>query len=272
MPAGRRRFLALAGCTLCGCSGAVHRLPGYTRDQLTAAGQEIAAADATTRHRVTDAEVLETLRRVRERLLQPATALCQEMRVGACRWQIRASRSREVNAYAAGSGLVVIQKGVLNFARNDAEVAFVVAHEIGHHAANHVRQGRRNAAVGRLLGQLLLPSIAVTIADIMRPRRTDSRREARAELGEELGRLTFSREQEREADYLAGIMLHRAGYSLQQARGFLLTLARDVKDREADELDAHFFDTHPSGPERIAAFDRAIAEITSSNGALPPRA
>jgi hypothetical protein len=31
-------------------------------------------------------------------------------------------------------------------------------------------------------------------------------------------------------------------------------------------------DTHPAGPERIAGWDRAVAEIRAANGRLPRRA
>ena len=31
-------------------------------------------------------------------------------------------------------------------------------------------------------------------------------------------------------------------------------------------------DTHPAGPERVAGWDRAVAEIRASNGKLPQRA
>jgi hypothetical protein len=31
-------------------------------------------------------------------------------------------------------------------------------------------------------------------------------------------------------------------------------------------------DTHPAGPDRLASWDRAVAEIRASQGALPARA
>jgi hypothetical protein len=44
-------------------------------------------------------------------------------------------------------------------------------------------------------------------------------------------------------------------------------LARASSRREAGLLD-----THPAGPERLAAFDQVMAEVLGSNGRLPSRA
>ena len=82
-----------------------------------------------------------------------------------------------------------------------------------------------------------------------------------------VGGISFSKEQEREADYLAALILYRAGVDLDKARGFLVTMARASGQRETGMLD-----THPAGPERIAGWDRAVAEIRAANGRLPRRA
>ena len=85
--------------------------------------------------------------------------------------------------------------------------------------------------------------------------------------GGAIGRISFSKEQEREADYLAAVILYRAGIDLDKARGFLVTMARATGRKETGMLD-----THPAGPERLAAWDQAVAEIRASNGRLPQRA
>ncbi len=79
-----------------------------------------------------------------------------------------------------------------------------------------------------------------------------------------IGRIGFSKEQEREADHIAAVTLHRAGCDLQKARGFLVTMARSSNRRETGLLD-----TYPASPERLAAHDRAAAEILASGGRKP---
>jgi len=88
-----------------------------------------------------------------------------------------------------------------------------------------------------------------------------------AQLGARIGDLSFSKEQEREADYMAALILHRAGIDLDKARGLLVTMAAG-----SGRMTTTFLDSHPAGPERVAAWDRAAAEIRASNGRLPPRA
>ena len=53
---------------------------------------------------------------------------------------------------------------------------------------------------------------------------------------------------------------------LDKARGFLVTMARASSHGETGMLD-----THPAWPERLAAWNKAVAEIRASNGALPKR-
>ena len=90
---------------------------------------------------------------------------------------------------------------------------------------------------------------------------------AGANLGGVIGGISFSKEQEREADYLAALILYRAGIDLDKARGFLVKMAR-----ASGKQDTGMLDTHPAGPERIASWDRAVAEIRASSGRLPQRA
>ena len=87
-----------------------------------------------------------------------------------------------------------------------------------------------------------------------------------AQLGASIGTLSYSKEQEREADYMAALILYRAGIDLDKARGLLVTMASG-----SGRMETTFLDSHPAGPERVAGWDRAVAEIRGSGGRLPPR-
>ena len=84
--------------------------------------------------------------------------------------------------------------------------------------------------------------------------------------GAAVGRISYSKEQEREADYLSALTLYRSEMDLDKARGFLVIMARASKQKETGMLDSH-----PAGPERLAAWDKAVEQIKASNGALPKR-
>jgi predicted Zn-dependent protease len=239
--------MALSGaCVVCGCSGAVHRLPQVSAGDLGTAQSEVQAATAIVVQEASQADVVAVLRSVTKRIHGPALRVCHEMNVGVCDWDFRLSRARSMNAGAGSDGLIVVNRGVVDHAANEEEACFVLAHEMGHQAADHVAASRRNRTIGALVGRVLFNA---------------------PDVGAVIGAISYSKEQEREADYLAALILYRAGVDLDKARGMLVTMARLSR-----QMNTSLFDTHPAGPERIAGWDRAVAEIRASEGALPPRA
>ncbi len=266
----RRSFMALSGASLvCGCSGAVHRMPAISEGNLALAQSEVREVGGPPpRRNVPEDEVLAILNAASRRIVSPAFDMCQEMNVGVCEWKFRLSPSRVLNAGAYPAGFIVVNRGVVEYAANEEEICLVIAHEIGHQAANHVARGMRNQAVGALIGAAVLGA-AAAIATSGSPGSADAMRQAidtGAQVGQKVGHLSFSKEQEREADYLAAVILYRSNVDLDKARGLLVTMAR-MSGRDETGL----LDTHPAGPERLAGWDRAVAEVRAANGQLPQR-
>ncbi|MCA0300807.1 MAG: M48 family metallopeptidase [Proteobacteria bacterium] len=261
----------LAGLLLLGgCAGAVHRLPQVDSGQLGLAQSEVQAqAGAPTRRSVSDDEVMETVTKAIARIKPAATQVCHEMNAGVCTWTFRLSSDRSLNASARPNGLIVVNRGIVEYAQSEDEVAMVIAHEIGHQAANHLVTSQRNQAVGALVGAVLLGALGVAASSAANDRSGVLARQgvqSGATAGAAVGRISYSKEQEREADYIAALILYRSGMDLDKARSFLLTMARASGRRETGMLD-----THPAGPERLAAWDRAVAEVRATNGRLPQR-
>jgi predicted Zn-dependent protease len=187
------------------------------------------------------------------------------MAVGTCEWRFVLLKDRSMNASAGPNGTVAVNRGIVEYAENEDQVAMVIAHEIGHQIANHVVTGQRNQAIGAAIGAVLLGA-AGAAASYRSPYAADVTRTAMragGDIGGTIGRISFSKEQEREADYLSALILYRSGLDLDKARGFLVMMARGSGRKETGMLD-----THPAGPERVAAWDRAVEEIRASNGAL----
>jgi predicted Zn-dependent protease len=265
-----RGLLAVLGASLLGaCSGSVHRLPSIDQANLNLAQTEVArAGGAPPRHSVTDEEVQVSLRAALEKIRPAATQLCQQMAVGTCTWRFIMLPDRSLNASAGANGVVAVNRGVVEYANSEEEVALVIAHEIGHHSANHLAASQRNQIVGALVGAVLMGAVGAIASSNSRYNYavTDASVRAGANIGATVGRVSFSKEQEREADYLAAVTLYRSGLDLDKARNFLVTLARASGRKETGMLDSH-----PAGPERLAAWDKAVAEIRASGGALPKR-
>ncbi len=256
----RRTFLCLGGAAaLCGCAGAA----------VTRAASEIGELPPPPRRQLASGEVSRVLDRIARRLNPPAETLCRELGVAACDWYVQASRSRRLNASAAAGGRVTINRGIIEYARSEEEVAFVVAHELAHQIANHPSSTGEDATAGATVGTILGAALVVVSAAAgSRASATQNRRsiEGMAGTGSRLGVLAFSKEQEREADRLALLLLWRAGYQAEVARGFLITMSRASTRRETG-----LFDSHPAGPERLAAFDATLAELRASGGVIPLR-
>jgi hypothetical protein len=60
--------------------------------------------------------------------------------------------------------------------------------------------------------------------------------------------------------------LHRRRYDLDAARGMLLIMARLSTRQETG-----IFDSHPAGPERLAAYDASVARLRATGGRVPVR-
>jgi predicted Zn-dependent protease len=271
----RRSFLCLGlGGTLCACRGTTTAVPAVTSDAAAAATAEIGTTPPPLRRQLADGEATRTLRRIADRLGPPAQELCVQLGVGTCDWYVAASRSRQMNAHAGEDGRVVINRGILEYARSDDEVAFVMAHEMAHHAANHVRATRDDMSVGAVAGALFGAVLvgAAAASGGVGPRTASRTVDNWSALGAGTARLAFSKDQEREADRLGLLILYRASYDPDLARNFVLTMARAEARRDRGLLDLGWLRSHPAGPERLAAFDATLAELRASGGQIPLRA
>jgi len=92
-----------------------------------------------------------------------------------CGYKIKLSLSSNINAYADGKHIIVTS-GMLNFVKNDAELALIIGHELGHNTMGHIR---------KIISNMILSGLA--------------RR--------------YTRPFESEADYVGLYYIVRAGYS-----------------------------------------------------------
>lgn len=267
----RLALIALSGTLLVGgCAGAVHRLPQVSQGEVAKALAEVQSGGSGLHYRqVSRDEVLSTVRSAILRIRDPAAQVCREMNVGECDWKFRVLGDHSLNAAAMMNGMILINRGLVEYAANEEEVCMAIAHEIAHQAADHVAQGLRNQMVGAAIGAVLLG--VATAAATSRERNSGAVIGRAVNLGARagamIGHLSYSKEQEREADYLAALILYRAGVDLEKSRGLLVGMAR-----LSSRTESTMFDSHPVGPERLAAWDRAVAEVRASGGSLPPRA
>jgi predicted Zn-dependent protease len=154
---------------------------------------------------------------------------------------------------------IEIYRGLLQYLDSEDEVAAVVGHEMGHEIAQHLEEKRQNATIGAVLAGILMGGAMVATGYQDQGAMNQS-----MQLGASIGVLSFSKEEEREADLLSAYLLARADYDLRKAGRVWLVLSK-----MDGETHASMFDTHPAGPERVAAWEKAIAEVEASPNKLP---
>ncbi|MFC3126428.1 M48 family metalloprotease [Pseudoroseomonas globiformis] len=247
----------LALLPLLACANPSYQGPAFTPMQESRAVSDIAAGPAPVRRSMTDEQAKQAIARVAKRLAPAGTTACRDLG-RACNWRFIYDPSQELNAAATGEGDIIIQRGVAEYARNDDEMAFVIAHEMAHHAANHVQSTTQRAQIGGALAGILA-SVAGAYAGVQ----TDGLAQGAAGIGSQLAVITYSKAQEREADAIGATIMRRAGYDLAEARTMLLALARLSGQAQTSMLS-----THPAGPDRIASFDAAIADMEAAGWRL----
>ncbi|MAY42096.1 MULTISPECIES: M48 family metalloprotease [unclassified Neptuniibacter] len=151
-----------------------------------------------------------------------------------------------VNAFAAPGGIVGVHTGLLITALNEAQLASVLSHELAHlsqrHFAAQLEEQRRNQPlfIASLLGSILLAAVD-TEAGIAAMQGSMAASTS--------SRLSFSRQNEREADYIGMQTLIQAGYSPTEMAEMFAQLQKAAR---FSRVPPEFLLTHPVTQARIS--------------------
>src|SRR5213082_231281 len=164
---------------------------------------------------------------------------------------IKVIDSDEVNAFALPGGFFYVNSGLILRAQEESELAGVMAHEISHVTARH---GTCQATKGELMQLASIPAmifIPYTMAGYALYQGLN--------MAIPLTFLKFSRDAEREADFLGIQYMYKAGYDPNSYVTFFERVQADEKRRPGTIPKA--FSTHPPTPERIGNTQKEIARI-----------
>ncbi|MBL7203173.1 MAG: M48 family metalloprotease [Desulfobacteraceae bacterium] len=163
-------------------------------------------------------------------------------------YQFKILDTPAVNAFAVPGGYVYLTRGILANLNSEAELAGVMGHEIGHITARHSAQQYSKAQ----LAQITLGS-AMILSETFRGFA------GLAQLGVGMLFLSFSRDDEREADDLGVEYSSKAGYDATHMALFFETLERMQPKSDRSGL-PEWFSTHPNPDDRIGAVQRRAKE------------
>jgi Zn-dependent protease with chaperone function len=159
-------------------------------------------------------------------------------------YSIKAVNDPAINAFSLPGGPMYVNRGLVEAARNEAELAGVLAHEMSHVALRHGTHQASKAYLGQaglgILGGLLGQNGGNTSKILG----------AVGGVGLNAAFLKFSREDEFQADQLGAQMMARAGYNPEAMANFFQVL-RSQQGRDPGKLE-QFFSGHPPSAEREA--------------------
>ncbi len=162
------------------------------------------------------------------------------------RWEVILIGSNQVNAFCMPGGKIAFFWGILSRLQlSDDEVAMIMGHEMAHALREHARERMGKSFATR--GVLEIGSALLGLGDTGR---------LLAGMGEQLLTLTFSRDDESEADLVGMELAARAGYD--PAAGVTLWRKMGALNKGAPP---EFLSTHPSGPTRIKDIEANLPKV-----------
>ena len=213
----------------------------YSIEREVAIGRQLAAEVDRSSKIINDPLVTEYINRIAQNIV-----LHSDSKVP---FTIKVIDSQEVNAFALPGGFLYVNRGLLEAAENEAEVAGVIAHEIAHVAARH---GMEQASKGELFNYLSIPLIFLGGIGGYAIRQGLG-------LAVPLSFLKFSRGAEKEADRLGAQYMWASGYDPNALITFFEKL--QAKNKKKPGTLSKLFSTHPMTGDRITEVRELIAQF-----------
>jgi len=197
-----------------------------------------------------DSEVTNYVSRVGQRLV---SAIPAEFQHPEFQYYFKVVNARDINAFALPGGPMYVNRGMIESARSEGEMAGVMAHELSHVALRHgTAQATKGQKYGLLAGILgiggqIIGGPAGAAAQI-------------AGQGVGVYFLKFSREYETEADILGSQIMAGAGYDPRDLANMFRTI-----EQQGGGSSGGFLSSHPSPANRYARINQEAQYLRVEN-------
>jgi len=215
----------------------------YSIEHDIAEGKVYAQQVDKTAKFINDPVVVEYVNRVAQNLVRNSDAQVP--------FTIKVIDSDQVNAFALPGGFFYVYSGLLLHADEESELAGVMAHEIAHVCARHATRGETKSTITQLASIPAMIFIPYSWAGYAIYQGMN--------FGIPVAFLKFSRDFERESDYLGLQYMYKAGYDPNSFVSFFEKVEA-IEKKQPGTIPKIFAD-HPPTPDRIEAIQKEIATI-----------
>jgi len=241
-----KRLAAKYDVTRIGDRGVGDRVNFYSLEREQALGRELSQQVEMHAKLITDPVITEYVNRIGQTLVRHSDAHVA--------FTIKVVDDEQVNAFALPGGFFYVNSGVLLAADSEAELAGVMAHEIAHVAARHATHNATRQEIWNLAS---LPLIFVggpvgaairQFSGVVVP----------------MSFLKFSRDDEREADFLGLEYQYASGYDPTAFVDFFEKL--EAQEKGHSGFMARAFASHPMNADRIRRAETELQILPDRDG------
>jgi predicted Zn-dependent protease len=215
----------------------------YSLQREIALGKQAAMEVEKTSKLINDPVVTEYVNRVGQNLVRNSDAKVP--------FTIKVIDSDEINAFALPGGFFYVNSGLILRADEEAELAGVMGHEIAHVAARH---GTKTATKGELMQLATIPVMILAPYGMAGYGIYEG-----LNLAIPMSYLKFTRDAEKEADYLGLQYMYKAGYDPNAFVSFFEKI--EAEERRHPGSIPKIFSTHPPTPDRVQKAQEEISTI-----------
>jgi len=223
----------------------------YTPAQDVQLGREAAAEVESQLPVLRDDAVTSYIEGIGERL---AAEIPNDLQHSEFRYTFKVVNVREINAFALPGGPMYLNRGMIEKAATEGEMASVMAHELSHVALRHGTAQASKATkyeIGALAGAVIGAIIGGNLGTVV---------SQGAQFGLGTAFLRFSRDYERQADLLGAQLMARAGYDPREMANMFKTI-----EKEGGSGGPEWLKSHPNPANRQAAILKEAQSLQVDN-------
>ncbi len=177
------------------------------------------------------------------------------------RYSFDVVNQKDINAFALPGGPMFLNRGMIEAAKSEGEVAGVMAHELAHVALRHGTAQATKAQpfqIGSVAGQILGAIVGGTAGNVI---------SAGSQIGLGTYFMKYGREYERQADLLGAQIMARAGYDPRRMADMFRTI-----EAQGSGSGPEWMSSHPNPGNRYEAINREAQMLRVTGNAEDTRA